>query len=161
MSIGQPADSGRSLMPDDQRQLSAARVAWNWRAPLTESSGDERRKMALRSAVGLSAATLFWLLHAHRAAALAAIAGCLSGGMAAFGPVRTLRWLDRTIETFAHMVGATVSVFVLTPIYFLCIVPLGLFFRRRPNALYQRQLDRVTPTYWTSPTGSQSPDHPY
>ena len=161
MSSELPAPIEGTATPSDPPRLTASRAAWDWQRSQVTGPSRERRKMAIRSAVGLLAAVVFWLLHAHRASALAGFAGVLSALLAAIAPARILRSLDHYIDLFSRGVGRVVSVVVLTPIYFAFIVPLGFFLRRRPEALYQRQMNRAAATYWTRPTGSQSPEHPY
>lgn len=147
-------------MPAPRREPSA--VVWSWRGGETEEHARVREAAAARKrglmggAIGLTiAGALFFLLKKQVPAAVVASLAVLSTVLSLAAPLTAWKSVTRALDRFAHFVGTAVTWVLLTVLYFLVFLPLGLFLRARGKLAITRNFDRRLPSYWKLPDGRE------
>jgi len=132
----------------------------NLGAHASEPPSALRRQYGRRAAVGLALAVALGAL-GHGSLAIAAAAFSLSlGAIAAWAPGPWLHALDTRLGRLAEGVGVGLSWLVLTPIFWLVVVPLGLLTRRGARDPLARRPREGT--YWRPREGrSANTRRPY
>jgi hypothetical protein len=132
-------------------------VVWDWRGGETEESRRAREAARIRrrgligGAVGLAAASLVFFLWKKPvpAAVIAAVALLLSlPGLVA--PLTAGRAVARALDRLGHAVGTGVTWGLMTVLYYLLFLPVGLVLRARGKLGIAREIDPRRPSYWTS-----------
>ncbi|HYO15343.1 MAG TPA: hypothetical protein VE685_19265 [Thermoanaerobaculia bacterium] len=131
-------------------------VVWDWRksaaAPGADRAGETaaaRRRGAIGGLVGLSVAAVIWFLF-DRPVAAAVIAGIavVLTLIAFLAPLTLYKKISRGLEIFAYWVGSGVTWVLMTLLYYLLFLPVGLVLRARHKLGITRSADRKAPTYW-------------
>ena len=132
-------------------------VVWDWRGGDQEGARRAREAAAIRrrgligGAVGLAVAALVFFLWKKPVPALviATIAVLLSlPGLVA--PLTAGRGVARALDRFGYAVGLGVTWVLMTILYYLLFLPVGLVLRARGRLGITRELDPRRPSYWTS-----------
>ena len=137
-----------------KREPSA--VVWTWRegkaakpAQAHEASA-VRKRGAIGVAVGLAVAAALWLLWARPVAAAVVAAVALALSLPALLAPRTAgRAVARALDRFAHAVGTGVTWVLMTLLYYLLFLPVGLVLRGRKKLGITRSFDPRLATYWS------------
>jgi hypothetical protein len=132
-------------------------VVWDWRGGETEEPRRAREAAAIRrrgligAVVGLAVAALVFLLWKKPvpAAVIAAIA-LLVSLPALVAPLTAGRGVARALDRFAHAVGLGVTWVLMTFLYWVLFLPVGLFLRARGRLGITRSFDPRQPSYWIS-----------
>jgi hypothetical protein len=145
-------------MAEIQRQPSA--LVWNWR-PAAAGAGDDRsaaaaarRQGAIGGAVGLAvAATLAWLLHRPGLAAVVAVLSLTVALLALAAPLTLYRHLRGALDRLGHWVGTAVTWLLMTLLFYLLFLPVGLILRAMDKLDFTRFADAGVNSYWTATEG--------
>lgn len=132
-------------------------VVWDWRGGDQEGARRAREAAAIRrrgligGAVGLTVAALVFFLWKRPvpAAVIAAVALLLSLP-SLLAPLTAGRSVGRALDRFAHAVGTGVTWILMTLLYYLLFLPVGLILRGRGKLGITRGFDPRRPSYWTS-----------
>jgi hypothetical protein len=135
-------------------------VAWSWRKSAGPGDSRAREAAAARTrgaiggAVGLSAAAAVWLFFEKpvAAAVIAGIAAAISLTAFLF-PLTLYRKLNHGLEVFARAVGTAVTWVLMTVLFYLLFLPVGLLLRARGRLGITRGTDPKLSTYWTDTQG--------
>jgi len=144
--------------PTVQSNAEASSVAWSWRARAareTESRAREaaanRRKGLIGGAIGLgAAAAVNFLLHRPVAAAVIAAIAVLIVLIATASPLGAYKALTRGLDRFAHLVGSVLTWVLMTVLFYVVFLPVGVILRARHKLGISRGADRRLQTYWIS-----------
>ncbi|HBL27443.1 MAG TPA: hypothetical protein DD490_11465 [Acidobacteria bacterium] len=140
-----------------QTQKHPSAVVWNWRGGSTQEDRRAReashaRKRALfGAAIGLTVAALLFFLFKKPilAQVIAAVAVLLSlPGLVA--PLTAGRAVAKVLDRFAHGVGLTVTWVLMTLLYYVLFLPVGLVLRAGGKLGITRGFDRRLTSYWTN-----------
>ncbi len=138
----------------EQHLRDTSAVVWNWRAagkdlgadPAREAAAARRRGL-IGLIVGLVAATLLFFWKPVVAAVVAAIS--LTLALIAFAAPLTLhKKVTRALDAFARGVGMTVTWVLMTLLYYVLFLPVGLLLRARRRLGITRTPDPALATYW-------------
>lgn len=134
-------------------------VAWDWQrraaGPAEEDRPREaaaaRTRGAIGGTVGLAAAAVIYF-YFEKPVAAAVIAGiAVTIALIAFlFPLTLYKKLNRGLEVFAHGVGSGLTWVLMTLLYYLLFLPVGLVLRARGRLGITRRADPQLPTYWTA-----------
>lgn len=146
-----------------KREPSA--VVWAWREGETgkreqghEASG-VRTRGAIGAAIGLAFAAALWLLWHRPVAAAVVAAAALALSLPALLVPRTAgRAVMRALDRFAHAVGSAVTWVLMTLVFYLLFLPLGLVLRGRKRLGITRAFDPRLDSYWAPHKRTQAPD---
>lgn len=135
-------------------------VAWSWRKSAGPESSRAREAAAARTrgaiggAVGLSAAAVVWFFF-EKPVVAAVIAGiAVAIALTAFlFPLTLYRKLNAGLEAFARAVGTAVTWVLMTALFYLLFLPVGLLLRARGRLGITRKTDPALPTYWAATDG--------
>lgn len=141
-----------------QSSAQASSIAWNWRdrssgaaAARGREAAANRRRGVIGGAVGLAVAALvYFYFHRPVAAAVIAAIALVIALLALASPLGAYKGLTRVLDRFAHAVGATVTWVLMTVLFYLVFLPVGLVLRSRGRLGITRGPDRRLPTYWKS-----------
>jgi hypothetical protein len=144
--------------PTVQSNAEASSVAWSWRqraAGEAESRVREaaanRRKGLIGGAIGLAAAAaVYFLLHRPVAAAVIAGIAIVIALIALASPLGAYKALARGLDRFAHGVGSVLTWVLMTILFYVVFLPVGLVLRARHRLGISRGADRRLQTYWIS-----------
>jgi hypothetical protein len=137
-----------------QQTHDTSAVVWNWRTagektgvdPAREAAAVRRRGL-IGLIVGLLAATLLFFWKPVVAAVVAAIS--LTLALIAFAAPLTLhKKVTRALDAFARGVGMTVTWVLMTLLYYVLFLPVGLLLRARRRLGITRTPDPALATYW-------------
>jgi len=146
-------------MAELERQPPSALV-WNWRA--AAGADDNRAAMAaaarwqgaIGGAVGLAvAAALAWLLHRPVTARVVAVLSLTVALLAIAAPLTLYGRLRGALDRFGHWVGTGVTWLLMTVLFYLLFVPVGLIMRGMGKLAFKRFADPALDTYWTPTEG--------
>jgi hypothetical protein len=143
-------------------QSQASSPAWSWRP--TTAGGDQgerqarareasaaRREGAIGGAVGLTAAAaLAFLLHRPGMAVVVAAVALLMALLALAAPLTLYRRLRGLLDRFGHAVGTAVTWLLMTILFYLLFLPVGLALRAMGKLDFTRFADPARASYWTS-----------
>lgn len=143
-------------MQDRSNDPSA--VVWSWRKPGSGAEADEaaarsreaaaaRKRGLIGLAVGLAVAALIFLWKPVLAAVVASISLFL-GLIALAAPLTLYKKVTRALDLFAHGVGMTVTWVLMTLLYYVLFLPVGVLLRARRRLGITRSFDPALPTYW-------------
>lgn len=137
-------------------------VAWDWRQReagpgdgRAREAAAARTRGAIGGAVGLAAAAVVYFYFEKPVAAqvIAGIAAVIALTAFLF-PLTLYKKLNRGLEVFAYGVGSGLTWVLMTALYYLLFLPVGLFLRARGKLAITKKADLKLPTYWT-PTDSR------
>ncbi|HVR95361.1 MAG TPA: hypothetical protein VMW27_02020 [Thermoanaerobaculia bacterium] len=137
-------------MEQPSRDISA--VVWNWRgagkgADPARAAAAARRRGLLGLVVGLIAAALLFFWKPVLAAVVAAISVTLA--LIAFtAPLTLHKQVTRALDAFARGVGMAVTWVLMTVLYYILFLPVGLLLRARRRLGITRSPDPALATYW-------------
>jgi hypothetical protein len=148
-------------------QWQTSSPVWSWRPTTASGSDDEaerqertrlasaaRRQGAIGGAVGLTAAAaLAFLLHRPGAATLIAAVSLLVALLALAAPLTLYRRLRGLLDRFGHAVGTAVTWLLMTVLFYLLFLPVGLMLRAMGKLEFTRFADPARASYWTSTEG--------
>lgn len=133
-------------------------VVWDWRgggereeSRRAHEAAEIRRRGLIGLVIGLAVAALVYFLWKKPvpAAVIAAVALLLSlPGLVA--PLTAGRGVGRALDRFAYAVGMGVTWVLMTLLYYLLFLPVGLVLRARGKLGITRAYDPGRPSYWTS-----------
>src|SRR5688572_5301550 len=136
-------------------KMDPSAVVWHWRAERDDKNDALRRNAAARRrgliglAVGLLiAAALYFLWKPVVAYVVAAVS--LALGLLAFAAPPAYLKVTGLLDRFAHAVGMAVTWLLMTLLYYLLFLPVGLFLRLRGRLGITQHPDRRLPSYWSS-----------
>jgi hypothetical protein len=139
-------------------RAQASSVAWRWRdrssgaaAARAREAAANRRKGLIGGAVGLSvAALIYFYFHRPVAAAVVAAIAVTIALLAVASPLGAYKGLTRVLDRFAYAVGTTVTWVLMTVLFYLVFLPVGLVLRGRGKLAISRGADPRLPSYWKS-----------
>ena len=133
----------------------AAGTVWQWRR--RDGGGDEARRRAVAAArrqgviglgVGLAVAGLFaWFDHRTMALVVAGVATVLAA-IALLSPAGLHPHVARLLARFGHLVGTTLTWVLMTLVYLLLFLPVGLLLRATGKLRLQKAYDARRASYW-------------
>jgi hypothetical protein len=155
-------------MPEPFIEPSA--VAWRWRgetaagaaATTARKAAAARRRGALGGALGLLAAALI-AFGLHRVW-LGAVAGGVAAAIAAIAlasPLGLYPRLLRGLDLLAHGVGTAVTWALMTVLYYLLFLPVGLLRRAAGKLALTRRADPRLDSYWRPAAERAAGAEPY
>lgn len=138
-----------------------ADVVWDWRRTGNPAAADiaqarsreiaaARRRGLLGAAVGFAVAGLFYFFGLRIMAAVVASVTLVLTVLALAAPLTAYRRVTGWIDRFARGVGVAVTWVLMTVLYYVVFLPLGLFLRARGKLAITRGTDPGRPTYWRS-----------
>jgi hypothetical protein len=140
---------------DDQEALEA-QEALRARAARLEQAAAARRQGWIGGAVGLAVAAVFaLLLHRRGAGAVVASVSVLITVIALAAPLTLFRRLRALMELFGHAVGTAVTWVLMTVLFYLLFLPVGLLLRATGKLGFTRFADPRRSSYWTT-TGASA-----
>jgi hypothetical protein len=151
-----------------EQPLTPSAVAWSWRpaglpgdddarrrsrdAARTAANAAARKKGVLGAVLGLAVAAVFYYFGKTTVAMVVAAVAIVLALLAFVAPAahrRVTGWLDR----FAHVFSLAVTWILMTILYYLLFLPVGLFLRARGRLGITKHPDRRLPSYWSSIEG--------
>lgn len=144
--------------------MTPSAVVWSWRpagdddarrrdlARTAAADAATRKKGLLGAVLGLAVAAVFYYFGKTTAAVVVAAIAILLLLLAFAAPAahrRVTGWLDR----FAHAFSLAVTWILMTILYYLLFLPVGLFLRARGRLGITTHPDRRLPSYWSSTEG--------
>ena len=144
----------------------ASSISWNWRdraAGASEARDREaaanRRKGLIGGTIGLAVAALaYFYFHRPLAAAVIAVIAMLIALLALASPLGAYKSLTRLLDRFAHAVGTVVTWVLMTVMFYLVFLPIGLVLRARGKLAITKGPDRRLATYWTPTEREKTPE---
>jgi hypothetical protein len=134
-------------------RAEAAAAVWSWRdAPAQrriEDPAAARRRGLIRAVVlGVAAVLLIvlWSALLGKIALLLASAVLMS---AIFSPTGAYLAFERALAALAHFTGLGLTWILMPAIFFLVVVPFGVFFRRGKSDPMRRYYEADAATYWS------------
>jgi hypothetical protein len=142
----------------------ASSLIWDWRGTTDGGAGAAKRRRALQAAarregaiggaVGLAvAAAIAFLLHRRGLAAVVASASLLAALVALVAPLTLYRSMRRALDRFGHWIGTAVTWLLMTVLFYLLFLPVGLAMRAAGKLAFTRFADPTRDSYWTSTAG--------
>jgi hypothetical protein len=156
------SDASNPTRPD------ASAVAWNWRdraSKATDSLAREARSLRIRGvvggAVGLAfAALLYFVGHKVRTAEAVAGIAIVLALLALAAPLTAFKTVNRVLEVFARGVATGVTWVLMTVLFYVVFLPIGLVLRARNKLGITKGADRRLSSYWIS-TDRETPLESY
>ncbi|HEV3458723.1 MAG TPA: hypothetical protein VHG32_19365 [Thermoanaerobaculia bacterium] len=139
-------------------QWQPSSLVWNWRAApdagdAREQAAAARRQGAIGGGVGLTvAAALAFLLHRTGLAAAVAAASLAVALLALAAPLTLYRRLRGALDRLGSWVGTAVTWLLMTVLFYLLFLPVGLILRATGKLSFTRFADPALETYWTTTT---------
>ncbi len=144
-----------------------ATPVWDWRrieaaggtpaeahaqsAQRARAAAAARRQGVIGGAVGLAvAAVLAFLLHRRGTAMVVAVLSLLVALLALAAPLTLYRRLRDALERLGHWVATAVTWVLMTVLFFLLFLPVGLVMRLTGKLTFARFADPSLGTYWTA-----------
>jgi hypothetical protein len=139
-------------------QWQPSSLVWNWRAAAAGDTREEaaaaRRQGAIGGGVGLAvAAVLAFLLHRTGLATAVAAAALAVAVLALAAPLTLYRRLRGALDRLAKWVGIAVTWLLMTVLFYLLFLPVGLILRATGKLTFTRFADPALETYWTATEG--------
>jgi hypothetical protein len=145
-------------------QWQPSSPGWTWRTaadtgrpggpPAAAAAAAARREGAIGGAVGLAvAAALAFLLHRAGTAVVVAAVAVAVALLAQAAPLTLYRRLRGGLERFGHWVGTGVTWVLLTLLFYLLFLPVGLLMRATGKLDLTRFADPALASYWTPTDG--------
>ena len=161
-----PTPANQSMSdPAIKTRPEASAVAWSWRdraAGDPDARAREAQSLRIRGMVGggigLGVAALFHF-GGHRQTAAAVVAGIavLLALLALVAPLTVFKKISHALEVFARGVASAVTWVLMTILFYLVFLPVGLVLRSGKKLAITKGADRRLPTYWTR---TEEREHP-
>ena len=144
------------------RPAEPSDVIWPWRT--ASDSGDAgagavrsaRRRGLVGLAVGLTVAGILWLVFARPVAAVVvAGVGLALTVIALLWPLTLHRSITRALDRFARAVASGVTWVLMTLLFYLVFLPLGLVLRAAGKLGITRGSDPARSSYWEAAAGRE------
>lgn len=140
-------------------RMDPSAVAWDWRRAGDRNDQDEsirnaaaRRRGVIGGLVGLAiAAAVYFFWRPGVAALIAGISLALA--LLAVAAPPAYRKVAGLLDRFGHAVGMAVTWVLMTLLYWLLFLPVGLLLRARGRLAVTTHPDRRLPSYWSSTEG--------
>lgn len=139
----------------------AAAVSWRWHPgeepedARAQEAAAARRRGALGGLLGLLVAGAALLFHRPTMAAVVASLALLTTLVALASPLFLYRGLMAGLNVFAHGVGTAMTWMLMTLLFYLLFLPMGLLLRAAGKLDMKSFADPRVPTYWT-PTAERA-----
>ncbi|HEX3553502.1 MAG TPA: hypothetical protein VIA62_09765 [Thermoanaerobaculia bacterium] len=161
--------SDPTIDPTKTTRPDAAAVAWNWRdrtAVSGEAHAGEARSLRIRGvvggAIGLAFAALLYVVgHKVRPAEMVAGIAALLALLALAAPLTVFKKVNHALEAFARILATAVTWVLMTILFYLVFLPIGLVLRAGKKLAITRGADRRLPSYWISTEGRETPLESY
>jgi hypothetical protein len=141
---------GQPSTPVWDWRAEAARTAATEGGPVREAAAAARRQGAIGGACGLAAAAaLAWLLHRTGLAVVVAAVSLAVALLAVAAPLTLYRRLRGALDRFARWVGTAVTWVLMTLLFYLLFLPVGLVMRAAGKLSFTRFSDPRLGSYWT------------
>ena len=151
-------------MPMTQPRNPSA-VVWDWRQAASGAAGQDRahaamaaaarRRGLIGAAVGFAVAGLFYYFGLRVMSAVVAAVTLILTVLALAAPLTAYRRVTGWIDRFAHGVGVAVTWVLMTGLYYVVFLPVGLFLRARGRLGITRGPEPGRPTYWRPASGRE------
>jgi hypothetical protein len=115
-----------------------------------------RRRIGIQGVVGIAIGAFFLSRHHSIVGSIALTLGSLSVLLAILAPAAWILTVHHWMERFTEGIGKGVTVVVLSLVYFLFFLPVGVLSRGKATARFQRLLDPKATTYWRPRTAGAS-----
>jgi hypothetical protein len=149
----------------------APRAVWDWLGEAGPRTGDggpaaqrareaaaARLQGAIGGAVGLAAAAVIALLLHRRGMATVVAAVALAVALLALAaPLTLYPRLRQALDRLGHWIGTAVTWLLMTVLFYLLFLPVGLVLRAAGKLDFTRFADPALTTYWTSTTETEAP----
>jgi hypothetical protein len=153
--------SDPTIDPMNKSYPEASAVAWNWRdraGVATDARAREARSLRTRGMVGggigLVVAALFYFVgHKETAAAVVAGIAIVLAFLALVAPLTIFKKISHALEVFAHAVATAVTWVLMTILYYIVFLPIGLVLRSGKKLAITKGADPRLPSYWKSTEG--------
>ena len=160
-----------------QTGTQAASPAWDWRPGAATAGGDDRtpggasapaaargalpdgrsrearearRQGMIGGLVGLAVAAVFaWLLHRPNAAITVAAVALVFAALALAAPLTLYRRVRTVLDKLGHLVGTATTWLLMTILFYLLFLPVGLVMRAMGKLAFTRFADPALDSYWT------------
>lgn len=139
-------------------RMDPSAVAWNWRRAGGNEDTEKKLDAAARKrgliggVVGLAiAAAVYVWWRPGMAYVIAGIALALA--LLAVAAPPAYRKVAGLLDRFGHAVGMAVTWVLMTVIYYLLFLPVGLLLRAQKKLAVTQHPDRRLPSYWSSTEG--------
>jgi len=150
-------------------RLEASAVAWNWRdraGTATVSLAREARSLRIRGAVGgvvglAFAALLYFVGHKVKTAEVVAGIAVFLALLALAAPLTAFKKVNRVLEVFAREVATGVTWVLMTILFYLVFLPIGLVLRAGHKLGITKGADRRLTSYWISTGDRETPLESY
>lgn len=139
----------------DWRQTGADGAAAQARAHAAIAAAAARRRGLIGAAVGFTVAGLFYYFDFLIPAVLVAAVTLILTVLALAAPLTAYRRVTGWIDRFARGVGVVVTWVLMTLLYYVVFLPVGLFLRARGRLGITRGSDPGQPTYWRPASGRE------
>jgi hypothetical protein len=163
--LGYRADSSEEPRKMQALKREPSAVVWAWREGETGKQGQAhdasgvRLRGAIGAAIGLAVAAALWRLGDRpKMAAVVAVVALLLALPTVLAPRTAGRAVARALDRFAHAVGSGVTWVLMTLIFYVLFLPLGLLLRSRKRLGITRAFDPRLDSYWTVHDRAQTPD---
>ena len=144
---------------------AAAALVWQWQQgaapdPRPRPAAAARRRGAIGALVGLliAAALFHWR---PRTAEVVAVVAVLTGLLALVSPLGGYRQLMRAVDAFARWVGTTMTWVLMSVVWLLVFLPVGLLLRAGHKLRITRAPEPRLPSYWSAATKVDEGIAPY
>jgi len=135
-----------------------AAVSWKWRekagnleAARASEAAAARKQGLLGLAVGLAVAlTLYFAFGRHRMALAVAAVSAVLALVAFLFPLTLHKKIAAGLAAFGHAFGTAVTWVLMTILYYVLFLPVGLFLRTTGKLRIAGAPDPAVPSYWTS-----------
>ena len=139
-------------MPNEPREPSA--VIWSWRqgedpGVRAREAAAARRRGFLGAAIGLAAAAVVHHFHPKAGFVVAGIA-LLFLAIALAAPLTLYPQVMKLLDRFAHAVGTAITWILMTVLYYIFFLPVGLLLRAGHKLAITTRFDRGLPSYWSA-----------
>ena len=155
--------------PSTQTRPDAAAVAWSWRdqaVDLGDARAREARSLRIRGvlggAIGLAfAALLYFVGHKVRSAEVVAGIAVVLALLALAAPITVFKRINHALEVFARGLATAVTWVLMTILFYVVFLPIGLVLRAGKKLAITKGADRRLPSYWIPTEGRETPLESY
>ena len=155
--------------PTIKTRPDAAAVAWSWRdRPGLDPDARAREARSLRirgvvgGALGLAfAALLYFVGHKVRSAEGVAGIAVVLALLALAAPLMVFKKVNHVLEVFARGVATAVTWLLMTLLFYVVFLPIGLVLRAGKKLAITKGADRRLPSYWIPTAGRETPLESY
>jgi len=147
----------------------ASAVAWSWRdraGLVTVSLAREARSLRIRGAIGgvvglAFAALLYFVGHKVRTAEVVAGIAVILALLALAAPLTVFKKVNHVLEVFARGVATGVTWVLMTVLFYVVFLPIGLVLRAGHKLGITKGADRRLTSYWIPTADRETPLESY